>query len=142
MSTYYDCQMALKTILEGVAGINRVYATPPGTVQNMPAIVLYGSMGQADFTFGSGFGGPFLTVAPEQTNVETFTLFVSDAKLEEATRLVWEFNEKIKAAIAANGALLGHGNAKTIQWERPMMMMYAGKEYSGQTYMLSFVVQP
>ena len=139
---YTECQSALAATLAAVAGINRVYMTPAGNVQDLPAIVMYGSTGQAEYTFGSGFGAAYETVMPEEFNVETFTLFISDAKLEESTRLVWEFNAKIKQALAAGGALGGYGNAKTLQWERPMMMMYAGREYSGQTYMLSFVVQP
>jgi hypothetical protein len=137
---YEQCRADIKTALEAVAitapiaqSIKKVYADPPGKLQDVPCFMMMGSSGQAMWMAGEG--------STEEEHTEQVVLVVRDADIDRAWELVRAYRVAMVAAFQSHQGLGGHGVISEFTWERPGAFEWGGIDQFGQKFLIRFQVK-
>lgn len=137
---YQDARDRIKTVLEGLSvttplaqSIARVYAEPPGTVQDLPCFVMYGSAaGTVEYSAGGA--------SIEESETEHLRLLIRDADLERAAEFTREYRKALIAAFKSEAGLGAHGLIVRLRWEELSGFRYGNKDHAGQDFFIEFLV--
>lgn len=140
---YQDCRDHIKTVLGSIsitsppadASIVRVYEEMPETLEDTPCFIMVGSSGSTGWSVGGG------STAGMEEHTERCGLLVHDADYAQASAVLRAFWVATIAAFQDDSGLGGHGQVSAFRWEEPESVLYAGKSYVGQDFLITFAVK-
>ena len=138
---YKAARAHITTVLAGLSiaapvaqSIKRVYAEPPGTIQDLPCFVMYGpSVGAVEYMAGGA--------AIEESDTEHLRLLIRDEDLDRAAELTRAYRAALVEAFKAEAGLGGHGVIVRLRWDEISGFRYGGNDYTGQDFFVEFRVK-
>lgn len=131
--SYLTAREYLIEILGEIEGIEKVYREMPEYITDIPCIILFGSEGWAEHTFGEGS-------MPESEETEELMLIVRDADEIVGQAAIKTFHDRLLDKLQVHHNLDRQAFIQKIYWLRPQYTRINGDKYPVQTHRIDMII--